>query len=149
VKTTRIFSIASAALCAALIAGCSTPDSRISHSPEAFARLNPDQQALVKAGQLAPGFDMEAVTLALGDPDRKTIVTNATGQHQVWHYVTYVDYQGGVIYMGYYHRFRGWGGPYFYGGIPYYDGFPARVQDRIRVVFDTSGRVVSIEQEKP
>ena len=148
-KTTRIFAIASAAVCAALLAGCSTPDSRIGHSPEVFARLNPDQQALVKAGQIAPGFDMDAVKLALGDPDRVTIITDSTGQHQVWHYVTYVDYQGGIIYMGYYHRFRGWGGPYFYGGIPYYDGFPAQVRDRIRVVFNTNGRVASIQQEKP
>ena len=132
-----------------MISVCSTPDSRISHSPEAFARLNPDQQALVKAGQIAPGFDMEAVALALGDPDHKTIITNAAGQHQVWHYVTYVDYQGGAIYMGYYHRYRGWGAPYFYGGIPYYDGYPAQVHDRIRVVFDSSGLVASVEQEKP
>jgi outer membrane protein assembly factor BamE (lipoprotein component of BamABCDE complex) len=143
-KTTRIFAVAAAALCAALISGCSTPNTRISRSPEAFARLNPDQQALVRAGQIAPGFDMEAVTLALGKPDYKTIVTNATGQHQAWHYV---DPQG-YIYVGYYHRFRGWGGPYFYGGMPYYGAYPGAGMDRIRVIFDTSGRVVSVEQEK-
>ena len=148
-KTTRIFAFAAAAACAALVAGCSTPDSRISHSPEIFSRLNPDQQALVKAGQIAPGFDMDSVKLALGDPDRVTIITNATGQHQVWHYVTYTDYQGGIIYMGYYHRFRGLGGPYFYGGMPYYDGYPAQVRDRIRVIFDANARVASIQQEKP
>jgi hypothetical protein len=68
-KTTRIFAVAAAALCAALISGCSTPNTRISRSPEAFARLNPDQQALVKAGQIAVRGSTWTVTLALGEPD--------------------------------------------------------------------------------
>jgi hypothetical protein len=58
VKTTRILSLATAALCAVLLAGCDTPESRIKDSPQVFARLNPDQQALVKNGQIAVGFDM-------------------------------------------------------------------------------------------
>ena len=135
--------------CVVLVAGCATPESRIKDSPDAFARLNPDQQALVKAGKIAPGFDMEAVKLALGDPDRKVLHTDATGQHEVWHYITYEDYEGGIIYTGYYHRYRGWGGPFFYGGSPYYRGYPARVRDRVLVVFDGSGRVVSLQEEKP
>jgi outer membrane protein assembly factor BamE (lipoprotein component of BamABCDE complex) len=138
-----------AAAAAALLAGCSTPESRISDSPQVFARLNPDQQALVKAGQVAPGFEMDAVRLALGDPDRTLVVTDAGGQHEVWRYVTYEDYQGVVIYGGYWHRYRGWGGPRFWGGLPYYDGYPARVHERIRVVFDATGHVASIQQDKP
>jgi outer membrane protein assembly factor BamE (lipoprotein component of BamABCDE complex) len=148
-KTSRIFALASVALCAALLAGCNTPESRIRNSPQVFDRLNPDEQALVKAGQIAVGFTPEAVKLALGDPDRIVTNTDATGQHDVWHYVTYEDYQGVVIYTGYYHRYRGWGGPYFWGGAPYYNGYPARVHDRIRVVFGTNGLVSSIQQEKP
>ena len=148
VKTTRIFSLASVALCAVFLAACDTPESRISHSPEVFARLNPDQQALVKNGQIAVGFDMDEVRLALGDPERVVMRTDANGQHQVWHYVTYADYQGVIIYGGYYHRWRGWGGPYFYGGVPYYNGYPAVVHDRIRVEFDANNLVKSIEQEK-
>jgi outer membrane protein assembly factor BamE (lipoprotein component of BamABCDE complex) len=148
VKTRNILSLASAALCVALLAGCSTPDSRIKASPDVFARLNPDQQALVKNGQIAVGFEMDAVKLALGDPSRIVIRTTAAGQHQVWHYVTYEDYQGVVIYGGYWHRYRGWGGPYFYGGVPYYNGYPARIHDRIRVEFDSNNRVESIEQDK-
>jgi hypothetical protein len=148
-KTTNIFRIAAIALCAGLLISCSTPDSRIKASPDIFARLNPDEQALVKAGKVAPGFDMDAVKLALGDPDRVTIRTEASGTHQIWHYVTYEDYQGGIIYAGYYHRYRGWGGPFFYGGVPYYDGFPARIHDRIRIVFSTGNTVVAIEEEKP
>jgi hypothetical protein len=148
VKNKRIFSLASVALCAVLLAACDTPESRISHSPDVFARLNPDQQALVKNGQIAIGFDMDAVKLALGDPERIVMRTDSNGQHQVWHYVTYADYQGVIIYGGYYHRWRGWGGPYFYGGVPYYNGYPAVVHDRIRVEFDANNLVKSIEQEK-
>jgi outer membrane protein assembly factor BamE (lipoprotein component of BamABCDE complex) len=148
-KTPRILLLASAALVAALLAGCSTPESRITDSPQVFARLNPDQQALVKAGQIAVGFDMDSVKLALGDPDRVLVETDANGQHQIWRYVTYEDYQGVRIYGGYWHRYRGWGGPYFWGGVPYYDGYPARVHERIRVVFDTAGRVATILQDNP
>jgi outer membrane protein assembly factor BamE (lipoprotein component of BamABCDE complex) len=149
VKSTKLFSLASIALFAVLLAGCDTPDSRIKNSPQVYARLNPDQQALVKNGQIAVGFDMDTVKLALGDPTRVVMRTDATGQHEVWHYVTYADYQGVVIYGGYWHRYRGWGGPYFYGGVPYYNGYPAVVHDRIRIEFDDSNRVKSIEQEKP
>ena len=113
------------------------------------ARLNPDQQALVKAGQIAVGFDMDTVKLALGDPDHILMETNASGQHEIWRYVTYEDYQGVVIYGGYWHRYRGWGGPGFWGGEPYYNGYPARVHERIRVIFDTTGHVAVIQQDKP
>jgi outer membrane protein assembly factor BamE (lipoprotein component of BamABCDE complex) len=148
-KTTRTLILATVAACAAFLAGCSTPESRIADSPQVFNRLNPDQQALVKAGQIAVGFDMDTVKLAIGEPDRKLIETDATGQHEIWRYVTYEDYQGAVIYGGYYHRYRGWGGPYFWAGVPYYDGYPARVHERLRVIFDTTGHVASIQQDKP
>jgi outer membrane protein assembly factor BamE (lipoprotein component of BamABCDE complex) len=148
-KATSIFKLTAAALCAALLVSCTTPESRIRQSPDVFARLNPDEQALVKAGKVAVGFDMDAVKLALGDPDRIVIHTDATGSHQVWHYITYEDYQGGIIFAGYYHRYRGWGGPYFYAGAPYYNGYPARVHERTRVVFSTANTVSSIEEEKP
>jgi len=147
-KTSRTIGFAAAALCIALLAGCETPDSRIRNSPQIFARLTPDQQALVKGGQIAVGFDMDMVRLALGEPTRITMKTNRGGQYEVWHYVTYEDYQGAVIYTGYYHRWGGWGSPVFWGDVGYYDGFPVRVHDRIRVEFDTGGRVDRIEQDK-
>ena len=148
-KTSRNFLLASAALCVALLVGCDTPDSRISSSPDVFARLTPDQQALVKAGQIAVGFGMDAVKLALGDPARITVNTDKYGQHEIWHYTTYEDNQGVVIFTGYYHRWGGWGGPRFWGDVGYYNGYPVRVHDRIRVEYDINGRVATIEQEKP
>jgi outer membrane protein assembly factor BamE (lipoprotein component of BamABCDE complex) len=147
-KTSRIIILSSAVFCLALLAACETPDSRIRNSPDIFARLTPDQQALVKAGQIAVGFDMDAVKLALGDPTHITVNTDKTGQHEVWHYTTYEDASGVVIYSGYYHRWGGWGGPRFWGDIGYYNGYPVRVHDRIRVEFDLNNRVESIQQEK-
>ena len=147
-KTSRNILLSSAVLCLALFAGCESPETRISNSPDIFARLTPDQQALVKAGQIAVGFGMDAVKLALGDPTHVTVNTDKDGQHEVWHYTTYEDASGVVIYSGYYHRWGGWGGPRFWGDVGYYNGYPVRVHDRIRVDFDINMRVVSIQQEK-
>jgi hypothetical protein len=148
-KTSRLFFVFPAALCLALISGCDTPASRIQDSPQIFARLNPDQQAMVKAGQIAVGFDMDTVKLALGDPSRVTINTDKDGQREVWHYTTYEDSRGVIIYTGYYHAWGGWGGPRFWGDVGYYNGYPVRVHDRIRVIFDATNHVALIQQEKP
>lgn len=148
-KSSRFFLALPALLCMALVSGCDTPESRIQDSPQIFARLTPDQQALVKAGQVGVGFDMDAVKLALGAPNRVTINTDKDGQREVWHYVTYEDSRGIVIYTGYYHYWNGWGGPRFWGDVGYYNGYPVRVHDRIRVIFDPTNHVASIQQEKP
>ena len=147
-KTSRNILLSTAVLCLALFAGCESPESRISNSPDVFARLTPDQQALVKAGQVAVGFGMDAVKLALGDPTHITVNTDKDGQHEVWHYTTYEDSTGVVIYTGYYHRWGGWGGPRFWGDVGYYNGYPVRIHDRIRIVFDGNMRVAEIQQEK-
>jgi len=148
-KTSRIILLSSAVFCLGLLAACDSPDTRIRNSPDVFARLTPDQQALVKSGQIAVGFNMDAVKLALGDPTRVTVNTDKSGEHEVWHYTTYEDSSGIVIYSGYYHRWGGWGGPRFWGDVGYYNGYPVRVHDRIRVDFDNNQRVASIQQEKP
>lgn len=125
--------------------GCSTPATRIKANPEAFARLSPQQQALVQAGQIALGFDMDSVKLALGDPDRVTIRTDAKGESAVWHYVTY-ESEGRVLFTGYYHTGRnGWRGGAAY---PYYLDYPNRhVRDRFRVAFK-QGRVTAITEDR-
>jgi len=150
-KNSRKLLFIAVALGSLAFVGCSTPSTRIQGNPEAFARLTPEQQALVKAGQIAVGFDMEAVKLALGAPDRVTLHTTAAGQTQVWHYVTYEASDGTVIYTGYYHRRWGWrGGPGWWGpGYAYEVATPARVHDRFRVAFDRNGRVASIQEELP
>jgi outer membrane protein assembly factor BamE (lipoprotein component of BamABCDE complex) len=97
------------------LAGCSTPSSRIDHNPAAFAQLTPQQQNLVREGKVAVGMSANAVKLALGDPDRVALRTDASGQVQIWHYVTYGD-NGIPLYTGYYHR--GWR-----NGLGYGDGW--------------------------
>jgi outer membrane protein assembly factor BamE (lipoprotein component of BamABCDE complex) len=124
-----------------LLAGCSTPEARIKNSPEAFDRCTPQQQELIKQGKIAIGFDEDMVRLALGDPERITMRTDASGQSEVWHYVTYETDEGVPLFMGYYHRFYG---PVLY---PYYLDYPARTEhDRFRVAFQAA-KVVSIEEE--
>ena len=125
-----------------VLGGCSTPEARIQKNPAAFDRCTPEQQDLIKHGQVALGFDEEMVKLALGDPDRITTRTDASGTSEVWHYETYEADNGVILYTGYYHHF--WGAPLY----PYYLDYPARrVVDRFRVAFQ-GGKVVSIEQDR-
>lgn len=124
--------------------GCSTPASRIKASPEAFARLNAAQKVLVQSGQIALGFEPEAVRLALGDPDRTTVRTDARGETVVWHFQSY-EAEGRILFTGHYHSGRNWWG--WGAAYPYYLDYPARtVRDRFRVEFH-AGRVTAITRE--
>ena len=140
------------ALCALALAGCSTPGTRIRDNPAAFARLSPDQQALVRAGQIALGFDMAAVRLALGAPYRITIHTDAAGQTQTWHYVEPDTNERPVIVYDGGHPGRVWRGSIWWGppwGEPFFGPYPPGVRDVLRVLFDRAGKVVSIQQDLP
>jgi len=153
-KTTSLLKVLAAVSGAAWLAGCSTPETRISSHPEVFAQLTPQEQALVKAGQVGLGFSAEAVKLALGQPDRVTIRTDEKGQLEVWHYVETVYYDGAFLYGGPYwggwgggwggwgRRGWGWGG---YWGGPYPVG-PVSTYDRFRVEF-RNNKVVAFNQE--
>jgi hypothetical protein len=143
-KTHSIFTPLLVAGVLTLLTGCSTPSTRIQANPEAFARLSPQHQELVRAGQVALGFDEDAVKLALGDPDRRSRRIDADGETAIWHYATY-QYEGRILFSGYYHTRRpwwGWGVAY-----PYYLDYPAReVRDRFRVEF-RNGRVIAISED--
>lgn len=140
-----ILSVVFVAAGLAVLAGCSTPQSRINQNPAVFARLTPDQQQLIKEGKVALGFDAAMVKLALGDPDRVHERTDATGTSEVWSYVTYEGDDGMLLYRGYYHRYYyGLGDPFY----PYYLAYPGRREHtHFRVVF-RNGVVVQIENEK-
>lgn len=127
----------------ALLAGCSTPESRIAKQPEVFNRLTPEQQSMIREGRVGIGFDQEMVKLALGDPDRIRERTDASGRSEIWSYVTYEGSDGVLLYRGWYHR--GWGSPYY----PYYLNVPARRERSHDEVIFRNDHVVSIEQEKP
>ncbi|HTB81658.1 MAG TPA: hypothetical protein VK717_12305 [Opitutaceae bacterium] len=124
------------------LAACSTPSTRIQQNPAAFDRCTPDQQELIKQGKVALGFDVEMVKLALGDPDRITTRTDASGTSEVWHYETYVADDGAILYTGYYHHF--WAPPLY----PYYLNYPTRkAADHFRLAFK-NGKVISIEEDE-
>jgi outer membrane protein assembly factor BamE (lipoprotein component of BamABCDE complex) len=143
-KTSKFLLLAATALAALCVAGCSTPEARIRKNPEAFARLTPAQQDLIRKGQIAIGFDQEMVQLALGEPDHIITRTDATGASEIWSYTTYESPDGMLLYRGWYHRYYYWGDPMF----PYYLDYPHRQErDHYRVTFK-DGRAVSIEEHK-
>ena len=125
-------------------AGCASPAARIKQNPERFATYSPVQQDLIKQGKIAVGFDMEAVRLALGLPDRLHTQTTTDGVSQIWSYVTYETSDGFPLYRGWYHRYYRWDDPVY----PWYLGFDGRRErEHFRVIFGHLGLVSAIEQE--
>lgn len=126
-----------------LVAGCATPEARIKRNPDAFNQLSPGDQQLIREGKVALGFTPEMVKLALGDPDRVFLRTDAAGTSESWSYTTYEGPDGALLYRGFYHRYYGFGDPFY----PYYLSYPSRRErEYFKVVF-TAGRVSSIEQQ--
>jgi len=136
-----------AMLVLALLAGCANPEARIKNNPESYAQLTPEQQAMVKKGEIGLGMPEAGVQLALGKPDRVTEHTDASGTQKIWHY-TDVDTYGavGVGYPWYPYAYRRhyFYDPFFYPG---YYAYPVQAEtDRVRVVFK-DGKVTAIERE--
>jgi len=143
-KTTRFVFAAAATLVALGVTACSTPESRIRKNPAAFARLAPEQQDMIRKGQVGIGFDQEMVQLALGEPDQIRTRTDASGVTEIWSYTTYEGPDGMILYRGWYHRYYYWGDPLY----PYYLSYPYRREhDHFRVTF-RGGKVISIEERK-
>jgi outer membrane protein assembly factor BamE (lipoprotein component of BamABCDE complex) len=72
---------------AVLLAGCSTPATRIRQKPELFASFPSDVQEKIKQGKVDVGFTRDMVYMALGDPDRRYSRKTAEGEVEVWAYV--------------------------------------------------------------
>src|SRR4051812_12610232 len=119
-KTIKALLIAAMAVAVAFSAGCSTPATRIRRNPELFAQLPPEQQDMIRHGQVAVGFNAEMVRLALGEPDRYTTRTDQDGASEIWHYITYDSRDGGPLYRGWYHHYYMWGDSLY----PYYLSYP-------------------------
>lgn len=142
-KTSRLWLVFGAVVAVWLV-GCSTPESRIRKNPEAFARLTPAQQEMIRKGEVALGFDQEMVQLALGEPSRIYTRTDASGTSESWSYTTYETADGMMLYRGWYHRYYSYGSPFY----PYYLSYPSRRErEHFRVVFK-EGRVIEIQAEK-
>jgi hypothetical protein len=121
------------------LGGCATPDARIKRSPEVFARLPAEQQALVKEGKVGIGFDADAVRLAVGEPDRRWTRTDASGTSEVWSYIEWENNLGQPLYRGWYHG-------YAMSPSVYYLNAPSRRErEYFKVVFGTDGKVAAVE----
>lgn len=140
-KTVSLLVLLMAAL---VVVGCNSPASRIRRNPELFSQLTPSQQDLIRQGRVELGFSAEMVRLALGEPDRLGMRTDADGTSEIWNYVTYEAPDGIPLYRGWYHRYHAWGDPLY----PYYTSFPERRErERFRVIF-RRGTVHALEHEK-
>jgi hypothetical protein len=135
--------ILAGAVLVTMFAGCATPESRIRDNPLVFAQATPEQQRLIRLGEVGLGFTPEMVRLAMGSPDHITEHEDSGGKRLIWHYEANPNYTyvGGGYGWGY-------GGPWYWGG-----GFaPVRVveappsePDKLRVMF-ADNRVVGIER---
>lgn len=129
-----------------LLAGCTSVDRRIEANQALFNSLSAEQQELVKQGRVGIGFTKDMVLLAMGQPDRTWVRTDARGAGETWSYTTWETADGALLYSGWYHR--GWWGYPYYGGGYYYLDFPnRRERDQLRVVFREE-RVVEIEERR-
>ncbi|EIQ00047.1 hypothetical protein OpiT1DRAFT_04584 [Opitutaceae bacterium TAV1] len=122
------------------LAGCSSPQRRIEKNLALFESLPAEQQELIKQGKVGLGFTPEMVLLAVGEPDRKWLRTDETGDSEAWSYTTYAGPGGMMLYSGWYHS-------YYSAWYPYYTSYGPRVdREYFRVSFK-DGKVVSVTQD--
>lgn len=146
-KTPRCF-LPTLALGLALLAGCSTINSRIKEKSATFYSLSAQDQARLKQGIVNIGDTPDMVYIALGAPDAKRDTLAKNSETTTWLYKTYYQNYEGSVYVGY-HRFFYWDG-YLKAWRVYYepvrqDVYSQHTQDRIRVVFQ-DGKVTTIDQ---
>jgi hypothetical protein len=127
-------------LASGLLAACAiTPQGRIDQEPEVFAGLSPEQQALIRAGDVAIGFDEAAAKLALGPPDRVMERTTAEGSSTIWSY--YVSGPGPGYAMACHDGF-----PFAYRQV-YCLTTPRVYEEHMRLVFQ-GGKLVTVERQR-
>lgn len=146
---------------ALFLAGCSTTETRISEHPEIFQSLSPHDQALVSRGQIRSGMPQNAVWLAWGAPDQKSVGEMRGRSTETWIYVHYSDggYPYGYGYGGFgygrvgfhrsfrHRRFAVYGDP-FYDPF-YYSHIPPRIPIPYKTVTFMNGRAVSFQHLVP
>ncbi|HVU35488.1 MAG TPA: hypothetical protein VHE61_18765 [Opitutaceae bacterium] len=122
-----------------VLAGCSTVQSRIAQHRTAYDAWPPGVQQRVSAGQIGIGFTMEQVTVALGQPDSAFARTTQKGTVTIWGYHSHRPRIGIGIGMASFGRGSAVG-----GGVSTSTG--GYRGERMRVIFDATGRVSQIEQ---
>jgi hypothetical protein len=142
-KMTSFYLMTAALAGAVWLAGCATPEAHIRKHPEIIAQLVPGQLELIKEGRVGPGFDMEMVRRALGEPDPVRRRTTVTISNEIWSYTTFENADGRPLYRGLYHRYYASGNPLY----PFYLDYPARREhEHFRVVFKGE-KVIAIEKD--
>lgn len=132
--------LAASLICLAALAGCASPETRIRDNPEGYARLTPEQQALVRKGDIGIGMPDFGVEMAMGRADSVTERTEAKGVVEVWHYKNRESNVTVVDYVGFYNPY------YFPAFAPVVVSNAQPAGDRVRVFFDQK-KVVAIERE--
>jgi hypothetical protein len=155
-----LVSFAAVGLC---LTSCETVENRISERQDIFNSLSPRDQALVRQGQIRSGMATDAVWLAWGAPEQKTIGEMRGRPTETW---IYVEYATGYGY-GYGYPYGYPYGPFGFGGVgfvtthhhgrsfvffgdPFYDPFyysyiPPSIPYPYKTVTFVNGRVVSFQ----
>jgi outer membrane protein assembly factor BamE (lipoprotein component of BamABCDE complex) len=120
-------------------AGCSTVQSRISGHQSEYASWPPAVQQLVTQGQVAVGFTRAQVQVALGSPDYVLSRVSTAGSYEVWSYRDRGPHFSFGIGMASYGRTSAFGSGVSVGNAGY-------AGEKMRVIFDQTGHVSSIEQ---
>lgn len=127
-------------LAAALLAACSSVDTRIKKHQAEFDSYPPEIQQKIRAGQVDPGFTFNQVEMALGAPDRTYTESSPGKEREIWSYGGGTEPRVGFgVGYGSWHR-GGVGTGVAVGSGPGY-----AYEDRITVVFE-GGRVVNVRR---
>jgi hypothetical protein len=164
ISKTLLLGLAAVGLC---LTSCETLENRISEHPDIFNSLSPRDQALVRQGQIRSGMSTNAVWLAWGSPEQKTVGEMRGHQTETWIYLagtTAYGYGYGPYGYGYgpwgYGGFGGFGGVgvvrfhhggrFAFFGDPFYDPFyysyiPPTIYYPYKTVTFSGGRVMSFQ----
>jgi outer membrane protein assembly factor BamE (lipoprotein component of BamABCDE complex) len=136
---------AAVALAAVLGFGCSTPATRIKENPQLFGSFPPDIQANVRAGKIDVGYTKDMVMMALGKPDRIYSRKTEAGSAEVWSFTSfYTSRERQRVTADV--RVRDATGVYRTVRDTFWVDVDAQHEyDRMRVEFDTDGKVQAVE----
>src|SRR5438270_14038312 len=135
ISKARLLGLAAAGLC---LTSCETVENRISEHQDMFNTLSPRDQELVRQGQIRSGMSMNAVWLAWGSPEQKTVSEMRGRPTETWIYVENRTAPYGSAYYPFYGYGPYWGPGFGFGvgvgrfhhgrrfvvfGDPFYDPF--------------------------
>lgn len=146
-KLRSILPLTLAAVALSTLVGCNTFDSRAREKSATYEALPQDTKQRLQRGSISVGDTQDMVYIALGTPDEKREVSTSDGTAQTWVYRTYWEQYEGTAWVGW-HRVivptaRGYA---IYHEPITRDVYRSRVDEVIRVSFDTRGVVSAVEQ---